>query len=444
MPEQKCSSLLSQSENELIFSILGFKCQALATTVVELYVASGKESSDWQKKEMGVICLVKDNNKRSYFFRLYCPLRRQLFWEHEIYNDLKYLYPAPFFHSFEAEDYIAGFNFASEEEAEVLKTAVLETLDNKRRRRIEKKRKEQNICGSIELGGVYMDGKAPSTIHLEVTKPLSNGPTAPSSRGHKKRLTKDDIGNPSDFRHVSHVGFDADKGGFNVRDVTEPQLNEFFLKAGVTETHLKDDETREFIYNFIERNGGMDALKEGTMSAPPVPTRAKAVPPPPLPPSKAPPPPPPSHPPLRSLPAPNPIPPPTISHNRSGGGIPPPPAPPPPPPLDLEEPPDSQSSMLLQEIISGTTLKPVSNTEKGPPISDGRSDFLKEIRNGVTLRCVSKQVNGNPPGQRQSQPACSDLAGLLAKALAERSKILHSDTSDDSDSADSGDEEWEQ
>jgi Wiskott-Aldrich syndrome protein len=46
----------------------------------------------------------------------------------------------------------------------------------------------------------------------------------------KRRLTKADIGLPKDFRHVSHVGWDPNKG-FDVDNVADPQLKLFFDKV---------------------------------------------------------------------------------------------------------------------------------------------------------------------------------------------------------------------
>lgn len=50
----------------------------------------------------------------------------------------------------------------------------------------------------------------------------------------KRRLTKADIGQPHDFRHVSHVGWDPNKG-FDVDNVEDPQLKQFFVKVYICE-----------------------------------------------------------------------------------------------------------------------------------------------------------------------------------------------------------------
>lgn len=64
--------------------------------------------------------------------------------------------------------------------------------------------------------------------------------------------------------------------GFDVNGEDE-ELNEFFKKAGVSQMQLQDRDTREFIYDFICRNGGREAAVQQVkqtstkMAAPPAP-----------------------------------------------------------------------------------------------------------------------------------------------------------------------------
>jgi hypothetical protein len=50
----------------------------------------------------------------------------------------------------------------------------------------------------------------------------------------KRRLKKADIGQPIDFRHVSHVGWDPNKG-FDLDNVEDPQQRMFFRKVYIWE-----------------------------------------------------------------------------------------------------------------------------------------------------------------------------------------------------------------
>uniref|UniRef100_A0A069DUK1 Putative actin regulatory protein n=1 Tax=Panstrongylus megistus TaxID=65343 RepID=A0A069DUK1_9HEMI len=453
MPEYKSSVLLTAEENEQIFSLLGPRCQTLATTVVELYATSGRDNDEWHRLETGVLCLVKDNSRRSYFFRLFCPLRKQLLWEHEVYNNLQYLALTPYLHSFEAEDCITGFNFANEDEGAQLQNVLLQKLEYKKQRRLEKKQRSQNnLLNNTTVGqghhriapqpnGAPSLGGSSSSLYNQSSARASS---AISKKEGKKRLTKADIGKPQNFRHISHVGWDPNKG-FDFDKVEDPQLKQFFEDAGVSENHLRDRDTREFIYDFINKHGGIEAVKEA-VEPPPVPVRARPPPPPPnRAPPMAPPQPPPPPPPIRTLPPRNmpgtttPI---TISTE----------APPPPPPIPscplppsvVQLPEDNNRSALLQEIRSGTTLRPViavSAESKRSSTASSRGELLDQIRQGVELKPVnmasSQQNQSNPPPQ-------NSLAGALARALAERSRDIHGDSSGSSDDDDEeDDEEWE-
>lgn len=472
-PEQHGSNLLTKEENEQVFRLLGPRCQTLATTVVQLYMTVGCENCEWIKRDAGVLCLVKDNMRRSYFFRLYCPARRQMVWEHEVYNNMEYLALRPFLHTFEADDCIAAFNFASEEEGSWMRGILLDKLETKKQRRERKSRSQiqQRDGSGIPASNYAPNGTAPSSgttlqAHTNLHRSTSTGLIAAKSSKKKdkyshRRLTKADIGTPSDFRHVSHVGWNANKG-FDFENVEDPQLKAFLLKAGVSDRQMQDQDTRNFIYDFIEKHGGMDAVKE-EIHPPPVPLRStpvsnRAAPPPPPPPSRSGPLPPipppvplqspPPPPPLRTLPQRQvettqpqggnwvPPPPPPLPSVAS----PPPPPPPPPPALDIAPSAPAPASgtdphsALMESIRSGKTLKHIDTDSKK---SDSRGELLDQIRQGVELRSVQ-------PVERVHQPVAPEnsLAGALARALAERSRAIHSESSESS-TDEEDDDEWE-
>lgn len=69
-------------------------------------------------------------------FRLFCLSRRTLLWENEVYNNLEYTAPRIWLHTFEADQCMAAFNFADEEEARFFQNAVISTLHTKKQKRI--------------------------------------------------------------------------------------------------------------------------------------------------------------------------------------------------------------------------------------------------------------------------------------------------------------------
>jgi hypothetical protein len=87
-------------------------------------------------------------------------------------------------------------------------------------------------------------------------------------KGQKTKLTKDDIGTPTDFRHVGHLGWDPDKGWDT--DNLDPDIKALFDKAGVSENELKNKHTAAFIYDFIEQHGGLEAIKKERQRPPPL------------------------------------------------------------------------------------------------------------------------------------------------------------------------------
>lgn len=96
-------------------------------------------------------------------------------------------------------------------------------------------------------------------------------------------------------------------------------------------------------------------------------------------------------------------------------------------------------SALLESIRSGKALKHVEVESKRPPSApDSRGELLDQIRQGVEL----KSVQPTPRPSVNTAPQDS-LAGALARALAERSRAIHSDTSGSSDDDEEEDDDWE-
>lgn len=89
--------------------------------MIQLYLTEPPEHREWIKKNTGIITLIRDNPKRSYFLRLYCLQRKAMLWEQELYNSMDYNAPLTYFHTFEGEECMAAFNFANETEAVIMR-----------------------------------------------------------------------------------------------------------------------------------------------------------------------------------------------------------------------------------------------------------------------------------------------------------------------------------
>ena len=292
-------------------------------------------------------------------------------------------------------------------------------------------------------------------------------------KGDKKKIKKEDIGMPTNFQHISHVGWDPNHG-FDLENV-DPNLKKFFHKAGVDEKALQDKDTRDFIYDFIDKHGGVEAaLREvnssqeeisnlvppppprnpgSTMSRPPPPSRA-----PPVPQSQSRP----SGPSYKAPPPPAPA----ASQAKSSSNVPlaapPPPPPPPPPPSSVPPPPaplmaqmtekvakpsapsslpniDTGRNNLMEEIRRGGTLRHVSPEKKNKVAADSRGELMDQIRQGVALKKVdSSTLEQEPRDVCENTPG---IAGMLQRALQERGVAMGLSDSEGEDSGD--DDEWD-
>ncbi|XP_046439003.1 neural Wiskott-Aldrich syndrome protein-like [Daphnia pulex] len=489
--ESKPSSILSLDENDQLFKLIGLRCKSMASAVVQVCFADPPNRSQWNKRHCGVVCFIKDNIKRSYFLRVFCLDRQSAIWEQELYSSFDYCAPRPYFHTFEGDECRIGFNFANEGEAEYFLMAIKEYLrmksEKRERRRLSQQQVQQPQPGKHTP--VATNGSVPkSTAVRSATITNRITVTKKGKKDKNKKITKADIGGPSDFKHISHVGWDPNQGF--ALDNVDPNLLKFFARAGISENHLKDKATREFIYDFIDKHGGKEAaIREisslqssggSLFSAPPVPARnppstpqtariappappVSAPPPPPSrviasPPSVAPPAPPQRAPPPKMAPINNVAPPPPPV------GAPPPPPPPPPPPSFGGPPappvpsfvvsspslpptpaqPDVRGA-LMDAIKEGHKLKSVpsdadQSMKSGAkvPAFDSRNDLLGQIRAGKELKPVEKKASV----VAVSDDVMEGMAGALARALEERCRVIHSD-SDESGQDPDEDDDWD-
>ncbi|XP_051543792.1 actin nucleation-promoting factor WASL-like isoform X1 [Myxocyprinus asiaticus] len=492
------SLLLTPQENDVLFHYLGRKCTSLSSAVVQVYGAD--RSSSWVKRCCGVACLVKDNPLRSYFIRVWDIKEGKTLFEQELYNNFTINSSRPYFITFAGDSCQIGLNFANEEEAKRFRSATSDLL-GKRLRKTEKRRDPPNgpsgpTGPALPMATVDIKNPEISNQRFHNNSQMNNihsnfnKKDKAKGKNKKKKISKAEIGTPSNFRHVGHVGWDPNTG-FDLNNL-DPELKNLFDVCGISEAELKDRETSKVIYEFIEKKGGVEAVKNelrrqapppppsrggppppppphSSGPPPPPPSRGQGAPPPPPPsraPNTAPPPPPPSRPgmgappppPSRGpMPAPPPpappqpasfSPPPPPPQTSMGGAPPPPPPPPGPPPPAPPPLPDVDSgeslggkSALLNQIREGTQLKVVDHNNKAPVSSGGRGALLDQIRGGIQLKNVSDTPDSTPPTPAPS----AGIVGALMEVMQKRSKAIHSsDEDDDDDVEDFEDEdEWD-
>ncbi len=370
---------------------------------------------------------------------------RQIVFEQEIYFGFKYQELAPFFHSFEVEDCVAGLCFA--EEAEAKKFA----------------QQARSFCTQVEAIAKMNQVTASSAPPLIPVKDQKKSPppaaVAATSTARPRAGTKDEkkdekkkkggffskllgreekpeeeefvLSGPSGFRHESHIGWDP-TNGFDIRNIP-PEWKALFKAAGVKKSDLQgtmfscfclfaltvatipaDADTAQFVMNTVA-----DTLLQ-QQTAPPPPPRESAPPvpqyhaPPPVVPTRGAPPPPPP----RNDPEPS-------HHGFHGGGPPAPPArgdaPPPPPPPGPPPPP-----------APGAPPPPPAFDAGGA--APARGGLLDEIRKGKQLQKIDTEaLKKGGPLPELGDADKGGLAASLAAAMAARRTAVAKDDEDDND-----------
>uniref|UniRef100_A0A3Q3X447 Uncharacterized protein n=1 Tax=Mola mola TaxID=94237 RepID=A0A3Q3X447_MOLML len=257
-PERAHSSLLSLQESDRLEELLGRRCASMATTVAQLFMALPHSPAVWSLQHTGVVCFVKDNLQRSYFIRMFDMKAGRMIWEQELYNQIVYSSPLPFFHTFAADDCQVGLSFAKQQEAEAFQNAV----EDKLHQMLTRQEKKHPSSGSFHMATVDIQNPdIHSSRYRSVTTPAAASVATGKGKKDKKdkskkkgaKLSKADIGAPSGFKHVSHVGWDPNN--------LDPDLWKLLSQAGISEAEMRDEQTSQLIYNVIEQSGGMEAVK---------------------------------------------------------------------------------------------------------------------------------------------------------------------------------------
>uniref|UniRef100_A0A3Q4BPQ7 Uncharacterized protein n=1 Tax=Mola mola TaxID=94237 RepID=A0A3Q4BPQ7_MOLML len=265
-PERAHSSLLSLQESDRLEELLGRRCASMATTVAQLFMALPHSPAVWSLQHTGVVCFVKDNLQRSYFIRMFDMKAGRMIWEQELYNQIVYSSPLPFFHTFAADDCQVGLSFAKQQEAEAFQNAVEDKLHQMLTRQdrgaLPPVPSDKTSSGSFHMATVDIQNPdIHSSRYRSVTTPAAASVATGKGKKDKKdkskkkgaKLSKADIGAPSGFKHVSHVGWDPNN--------LDPDLWKLLSQAGISEAEMRDEQTSQLIYNVIEQSGGMEAVK---------------------------------------------------------------------------------------------------------------------------------------------------------------------------------------
>lgn len=422
----------------------------LASVAARLYFAE-KGSKQWKRiQEAAALTLNQSTRNGAYYFSLIDLNRRTSEWSQEIYLDFKYNRDKEYFHSFEGDKGMFGILFADVNEAdkfyEIL-MAELEAYTAAIKMPSKTKTKSKSIFGAFSFGR-----RSSKSSEAEKTSESSTEEKEEKQKKKKKKekqrdsyLTHDDVSEPRDFTHLSHIGFNPTKGTFDIQNIPD-EWKTLFAKAGITQDQLENRSTAKFIAGFVQDSEPQmkEMMSKRSKPPAPVPLKKKAAPPPPPTPTKG----------KKAAPLPSP--------KKSSVSAPPPPPPKktankaksattsvPPAPNQSTSKPSGHSALL--ESIRGAgigILKPVSNSpNESAPASpatsaDPHSALMASIKGGASLRPAPKidRTPSSPTSSVASSDPTDMMAAMLAKALAARNKKLAADSSDED--GDSDDSRW--
>lgn len=57
----------------------------MCTAVVQLFTTRPPAHSSWSKRITAIACFVRDSTRKSYFVRIYCLARQELYWEEQLH-----------------------------------------------------------------------------------------------------------------------------------------------------------------------------------------------------------------------------------------------------------------------------------------------------------------------------------------------------------------------
>ncbi|KAI0072482.1 WH1-domain-containing protein, partial [Panus rudis PR-1116 ss-1] len=215
MPAQ--TTLSTEDKNKVKLSIPASSNKIHYAALGRIYYAY-PNPREWSYTGLqGAITFTKDHNRGADYFRMVdLSGTRGVIWEHELYEGLVYNQDRPFFHSFAGDECMIGIVFADESEAKVFY------------KKVNAKRTDPGMSKAKPA----TTKKKKAAKGGRIDKSMISGPTAGS------------------FKHVAHMGYDAEKGFVSTNvDPSWQQLLAGLEESGV-DRHLIE-ENMDFIKNFV-------------------------------------------------------------------------------------------------------------------------------------------------------------------------------------------------
>ncbi|CAL8101492.1 unnamed protein product [Calicophoron daubneyi] len=389
---------------------------------------------------------------RSYYIRVYDIIERQLLFEQELYKEMQYIESLNRFHIIQADIGPVGISFSSSDEAQQFGDLV-----QKRLQRTARPPAAPAVVSAPLKGGISEPDRPVIPDYRLQSSKKKNGTKKKTfwsfrSESDKHKLSPSDISNPSDFRHVTHVGYDKEAEKFEISS-EENEMMRNLLRAIGSEDMMNRPQDRKFVYDYVNQHGGLaeahrqiQDLQRTSYHPQAPPSRAPAPPAPPRLPTSAPS----HHPPPPPIPSCRPpVPPPPVLPGMSKPNAPTPPPPPPPPlisggipppppliPVASDAPPhtssdtsvkasDSPSSeqnlgvdlqsqihafqkSSLRKVTPGQGVGDLGTQPQQPPANGPNFNLLQSLASALDMRRQRMTAEDSESGANSDADACSD------------------------------------
>lgn len=416
-----------------------YKCPSGASSWIPLTKAGALLFlRDSRKKELAYLRLVDvDENGEADDGTGKIPI-----WEHELFAAFGLRKDAPYFYSFESDVCQYGFLFCDVKEAAEFAKCV-----EKKAAKIGKGMSLPDHSDTVSVSSMG-SSRSRRTSFLGSLFGSSSKDSIDSHQQEPKKKSKakaskldkvceDDIGDPINFQHLSHIGFNPSSGIWDVQNIP-PKWKRFFEAAGVGKEQLESRENAAFIAEFVQTVQQEEAAAKKKKGPPPPPPPKKKAPAPP--PSrqapsvaaKQPPSPVKASPVKPSQPVQPPKAPPPLAAKAPASG-----APPPPPPsfAQFKAFQQEQHHTPQEEDEEAAPSAPKRPTPQAPASSGISDELLKSIRAATLSDLRPTPVNEpSSPAPEDNVPGDA-MAALLAKQMKARKQANIGSESED-------DEEW--
>jgi neural Wiskott-Aldrich syndrome protein len=420
---------VNADEKKKIATSLGGTATPFAHSVARVLIAH-RNGGGWQDTKLfGACCVTMDRShvSKPRLLQLWDLQSFQKLFQHELYVGMTLTKLTPTFYSFEGENCTVGILFVKDTEASEVASKVSS---------LAPKATDASLSASRDRSGTSFFQR------------LGLGKKQPQ-----------DIGLPTDVKHVGHIGFDANEGTFDVNNIPA-DLKAVFKQANIKKSDLRDPEFAPVVNNIV--NDYQAAQANQPPAAPPGgPPPVRGAPPVPPVQRRAPPP---RHGPRAAPPVPAPRAAPPVPFSPPGGpvgAVPPapavgavPPAPavgavPPAPAVGAVPPAPAVGVVPTAPPAMAVPAAPPAYTPTatplGPPVRTGaapapvRVDLLASIRTfgagGGGLRKVTeKERNAAPPPSAAAGPG--GLLATLQAAMKNRRVQMHEEEEDEDDWSD--------